>query len=955
MSTYYVGPFGLPGTTHPYQLPPPRASAPLQFGSDPFLHQRTQGERTDLGGPLSGRSSAPSYQPANEQLPSVSQLLTPTAQDSRPSSPYHPVGFGFYASPNGATEPSPSYRHHDSGPVLTPTRNGVPDHQLHSNPLHQRHPDSLPPLARLSPHNLGREPSVNPPSQVNSPAPSFPQGLFHPHGFRHLERDPDDSGLPESPDARVSAENKNPTSNVRSHVVDERYIDGEGLCYIYADGTRCPKIIDGVPVNANWGITKAGKPRKRLAQACLTCREKKIKCQPNLPKCDQCQKSGRECRFESAPRGHRAATKASQPMGRYEGRDSSSAGSHHFSGSSHSLYSMVRASGSSTSLPRTNSQSPISDGSMLTPSAVDSTHDGGMDYEHYRWRGPTNQIPAGLEDPSRRVDAQVTPDYSDILTGLKDLDPEDPIACDWRVDPYEMDPELTLHYVETYFTYVNDRMYYMFPRRRFLLWLRSSQPKSLDDHMLLYSMMTLGSVFSERPDRVIALKRYSRTARYAVEHSRHSLTLQLAQSRIIMSLWYYAIGALVKSWDAVGAAVRTVCGLRYNVELGGVIVDQSRECEYGLHPQALIECRRRTFWVAFLMDRLSCFYTPSTTLISSQTAYLRLPCREEVYEAQQYTTVPYFQSFLNQLPVSLDDELSGLSAMALLIDILSLWGEVSDHVFRLSLIPAEAYSRLFGEFHANVVRRSDEWTARLPDHLTFTAVNMERSIRAKKADAFISIHLLYHATLMKLNRHARSKNLPDGLVDRYIHATRNHAVEILRISVALMRYAADYESSRSALDPNVSKGTLLNPFLGYVILSAVDVLSADGLIVDLPECIRLIGGGLEVMRELSRFWASTVPLVALIDARLDAMTEVPYPTLEVEGKIAFRTKSLSLDSQVRSSVQKQESSANEDLLYEEIPRERLFVALGVGNGPFSEDNILWMRDPPRHHPPRDDS
>lgn len=316
MSTYYVGPFGrmLPVTdspsereprtanfpvsgSHPYQLPPPRASAPLQFGTDPFLHQRAPGARTDLGGPLSGRSQ-PSHQPAKEQLPSVSQLLTPTAQASRPSSPYHHGAFGIYTSPSGTAESSQPYRHHEPGPVLTPApRGGFHEHQIHSDPIHQRHLGSLPSLARLSPHNMGREASVNPPSQVNSPVPSFPQGLFHPHGFRHFDRE---DGGPESPGGRASAENKSPTSNVRSHVVDERYIDGEGLCYIYADGTRCPKIIDGVTVNANWGITKAGKPRKRLAQACLTCREKKIKCQPNLPKCDQCQKSGRECRFESA-------------------------------------------------------------------------------------------------------------------------------------------------------------------------------------------------------------------------------------------------------------------------------------------------------------------------------------------------------------------------------------------------------------------------------------------------------------------------------------------------------------------------------------------------------------------------------------------------------------------------------------------------------------------------------
>lgn len=107
-------------------------------------------------------------------------------------------------------------------------------------------------------------------------------------------------GYDSSPAAQPAFATTPSKPQVRPHVVDERYIEGEGLCYIYADGSHVPKAIGGMPVNANWGVTKAGKPRKRLAQACLTCREKKIKCQPNLPKCDQCSKSGRECRFENA-------------------------------------------------------------------------------------------------------------------------------------------------------------------------------------------------------------------------------------------------------------------------------------------------------------------------------------------------------------------------------------------------------------------------------------------------------------------------------------------------------------------------------------------------------------------------------------------------------------------------------------------------------------------------------
>jgi hypothetical protein len=77
-------------------------------------------------------------------------------------------------------------------------------------------------------------------------------------------------------------------------------VPGEGLCYFYDDGSHCKTVIDGETVNAHWGVTKAGKPRKRLAIACVTCREKKIKCDPDYPRCVQCEKFGRVCKFKNA-------------------------------------------------------------------------------------------------------------------------------------------------------------------------------------------------------------------------------------------------------------------------------------------------------------------------------------------------------------------------------------------------------------------------------------------------------------------------------------------------------------------------------------------------------------------------------------------------------------------------------------------------------------------------------
>ncbi|KAL8305371.1 hypothetical protein RB597_003789 [Gaeumannomyces tritici] len=97
-------------------------------------------------------------------------------------------------------------------------------------------------------------------------------------------------------------------------------VPGEGTCYFYDDGSHCKAVIDGEQVNAHWGVTKAGKPRKRLAIACITCREKKIKCDPDYPRCVQCEKFGRVCKFKNAPRGGNNTSPSTPPAEMDESR-----------------------------------------------------------------------------------------------------------------------------------------------------------------------------------------------------------------------------------------------------------------------------------------------------------------------------------------------------------------------------------------------------------------------------------------------------------------------------------------------------------------------------------------------------------------------------------------------------------------------------------------------------------
>jgi len=338
-------------------------------------------------------------------------------------------------------------------------------------------------------------------------------------------------------------------------------------------------------------------------------------------------------------------------------------------------------------------------------------------------------------------------------------------------------------------------------------------------------------------------------------------------------------------------------------------------------------------------QRFSSFNSP---FIPSQAAFLRLPCREETYEAQQYATVPYFR---NKAP-SCADDISVLSPLAFLIDILSLWGDVSDQGFKLFMTSAEAYNDILEAFYASIVERCDQWNRKLPDELAITAENIERSIRTKKVNILLLNHMIYHDTLLKLNRYVRYEDLRAVTVDRFICRARHHAVEILQICLTFLQYVSEHGSSRSGAELKSFQTMVFNPFVGYVVLSAADVLSAAGPITGLFDSISLIRGGLDMVRGLSRHWQGMFPLASLIETRLHAMVE---SLSSRPDKLGFAMDSTSLEAAARSPTPiarqcslKTQQLNKQDLLYGGLPRERLLIALGVDAS--SKDNILWIQE-----------
>jgi hypothetical protein len=302
---------------------PSHPGPPLSYSSYPAAHALSSRPEILAPGQLVRPRDPSGSQNNAQQLPSLRTLLEPELLDKKSSDPPLRSASSQYA--HGV-----SSRYESASPTLK--RRHDFDGYTHGYPEHNA-------ITSQTPY-LHRQPLATTNTDVQSAATSTPGSAFsasqidlhrrgsfaHPShseqtskGYRLHSTASDSAGThtnqalqDEFGDAsrpvrrRIDGSSRAPVRS--SRCIGQREMPGEGLCYIYEDGTYCRAIIDGEPVNPSWGITKAGKPRKRLAQACLTCREKKIKCEPGYPKCHQCAKSQRVCRGYVLPSSYHVFT-----------------------------------------------------------------------------------------------------------------------------------------------------------------------------------------------------------------------------------------------------------------------------------------------------------------------------------------------------------------------------------------------------------------------------------------------------------------------------------------------------------------------------------------------------------------------------------------------------------------------------------------------------------------------
>ncbi|KAK0728174.1 hypothetical protein B0T26DRAFT_738620 [Lasiosphaeria miniovina] len=616
-------------------------------------------------------------------------------------------------------------------------------------------------------------------------------------------------------------------------------VPGEGMCYFYDDGTHCKTVIDGEAVNMLWGVTKAGKPRKRLAIACVTCREKKIKCDPDYPRCVQCEKFGRVCKFKNAPRGGHNASPSTPPaelddsrrLGNFikpppdHGRPSTGAGSHSSESVSPQIGHRPASPDNASAVPHKRLR---------------------VGYEHFT---PTVRPHSPMGPTPDTAPSTLSWHQPQELPRIH----EDVLCRAWQTDPYVSDPQSVTSTISSFFVHTDATALRFLPEKVFKSWVQNSaHRKSPEDLMLVYSILAAGVALSGGP-REIA-HQYSQVARYATEHA--PLAMQLVHARIVLSLYYFAVSRTGDGNDMSSAAISAATCLQLNLELDKSQDGAMATFPYGLTRAGYAECRRRTFWSCFLLERLNGLFPTRVAIINAEDIFIRLPAETRSFEEQLGVAAPAFEP--NMCPR--EQYRLGVGIMGYLIQVVAIWGDVMTSIYRVK--HRNTYHDFkFADFYRQVMSRLEDWNASLPQPLVFSSAHID-SVEREDQGAWILMHLVFHLTMVKLHRHVHPRFLTTSLRDQYAQMAHDHSRRILDVMGAV------------AKDSNIGRSSMPPPFSSLAILEAMDVLSAEGAVGDLPGLVDGLAIARSVLEVLGTVWEDAKMHQVALDHRLDKLANL---------------------------------------------------------------------------------
>lgn len=466
-----------------------------------------------------------------------------------------------------------------------------------------------------------------------------------------------------------------------------------------------------------------------------------------------------------------------------------------------------------------------------------------VDYDHYPSTvGPRSPM-APTPDTARSTLSWRHPELPRIH--------EDVLHRAWQTDPYVSDPPSVTSTIASFFAHTDAAGLRFLPEKAFTSWVQNSaHRKSPEDQMLVYSILAVGVVLSGGPKNIAF--EYSQVARYAASHA--ALSLQLVQSRLLLSVYYQAVSRPGDGHDMLSGAISAATGLQLNLELGHGQAPVPSVFPFGLGRAGFAECRRRTFWSCFVLERLNGLFPTRLAIINSDDIFACLPSDLRSFEEQRLVLTPPFEPHFS----SLGGSRAGVGIMAYLVELVAIWGDVMTTIYRLSY---RGSNFDHAQFQRSVLSRLEDWKASLPRSFEFSPTNLGMMAREDQG-TLILLHLVYHLAMVKLHRHVPPQSLTKATQLHSAWVAHEHSRKLLDVVCAV---ANDSGMGRSSMPP---------PFTSFAIVEAVDVLSAEGAVHDLPRLVDGLALAHSVVEVLGSIWEDAKVHRMAMDHRLDKLVTV---------------------------------------------------------------------------------
>ncbi|KEF62344.1 uncharacterized protein A1O9_00316 [Exophiala aquamarina CBS 119918] len=404
-----------------------------------------------------------------------------------------------------------------------------------------------------------------------------------------------------------------------------------------------------------------------------------------------------------------------------------------------------------------------------------------------------------------------------------------------QADPFEIDRELTLDYIERFFTFVDKQISLAIPKASFVPWVRNCKHKSLSDQMMIYAVMAVGSVFVEDSTPHTWTSVLSENVQEGINQCGGILTFQLAATYLLSTLLAISRGEYKRAWNSSGSTIRTILGLQFNTEAGISAASRSGAWE------SLFEI---------------------TTLVDSPLSDydLCLPRIGNPFQSREAIDLeslrPLETAECNPGPA---DRSGDLETFGHLIQIAAMFHEVVKFSYHQQYHRTSADVKTFLSFYGEIETRLNIWKKSL-----HKAPN-----QSGKKLCFFNLQILYHYANLHLHRYVCHAALDPVANAGHVRAAYSNAHQILE----LVQYLNSDEKTKNSL----TDLKITSPCIEYAITTGLDVLTAAGKVSDLinsGKIMSVIASGLEVLDDLARFSYSAQRQRDLVKRRLTTMLKV---------------------------------------------------------------------------------